>query len=342
MKISRIAQFAGGFALAAAGLAIFFRNVDVHKLGKELLACSPLTVALCVFCAIMTLAFRAWRWNIMIPDMEKATKRGLFSIVAVGFMFNNILPARLGEAARIVLLWKKNGYSPAFCIGSIILERIFDTLAFMSCFFIPVFLLDTIKTAHVAGAVAGKSVTLQVFAGFFCAIFLIVCVFVFLYSQFPAQLRGFAKIMLKFIPGSFRGKAQTIGAEILLNLNWIFSIKKVGLVVLHTYLMMLCYAVMLFLVFNSPGFTVIHGFFAQSFAAMGAAIPLAPGYVGTLHAVLLQGLVFCGIDREKAMAAALLYHGIPYVPITALGLFYYFRMRVSLKEISEANTNLHS
>jgi glycosyltransferase 2 family protein len=342
VKISRIAQLVGGIGLAAAGMIIFFQKVDVHKLGKQLVSCNPLTIVLCIALALLTIAFRAWRWNIMIPDMEKTTKRGLFSIVAVGFMVNNILPARLGEAARVVLLWKKNGYSPAFCVGSIVIERIFDTLAFMSCFFVPVFLLDTMKTAELGGAVAGKSLTLQLFAGFFCAIFLIMCAMVFLYSQFPIRLRGFAKKMLRFVPRSFRGKAQKIGAEILLNLNWIFSIKKVAIVVMHTYLMMLCYAGILFLVVNAPGFTVLHGFFSQSFAAMGAAIPLSPGYVGTLHAVLLQGLLLCGVDHDRAIAATLLYHGIPYIPITALGLFYYFRMRISLKEISEANKNLNA
>jgi glycosyltransferase 2 family protein len=342
VKLSRVAQILGGAMLAAAGLWIFFQKVDIHKLGSELLSCNPLSVIACAVLGIMTLVFRAWRWSIMLPDNEKASKRGLFPIVTIGFMINNILPARLGEAARVMLLWKKNGYNPALCIGSIILERIFDTLAFMSCFFIPVFVLDTMKTAQLGGTVAGKNFTLQTFALFFALIFFGVCLCVFLYSRFPVQSRSSAKKMLRFFPHSLHDKAQKIGSEILSNLDWVFSFKKVILVIIHTYCLLLCYAAIMVILAKDSGFTLLHGLFAQSFAAMGAAIPLAPGYVGTLHAVLLQGLLLCGLERDKAIATAILYHAIPFCAVTLLGLYYFFRMRVSFKDISELKKTDHS
>jgi glycosyltransferase 2 family protein len=334
MKYSRFAQFAGGIALAIAGMAIFFQKVDIHKLGNELVSLNPLTVILVALLSVMTLLFRAWRWKIMLPDQEKASKRGLFPIVTIGFMVNNILPARLGEAARVLLLWKKNGYSPALSIGSIVLERFFDTLAFASCFFIPVFILGAMKTAAVGGTVGGKSLPLQAFALLFGAIFLGACLAVFLYARFPAWSRGRGKKLLRFVPLSFRGKAHAIGKDVLSNLDWVFSLKKVALMVMHTYCIMLCYAVTITVLAKEATFSVLHGLFAQAFAAMGAAIPLAPGYVGTLHAVLKQGLLLCGLSPEKAIATAILYHAIPYCTITLLGLYYFFKMRVSLKDIS--------
>jgi glycosyltransferase 2 family protein len=348
VKLSRVAQFAGGIALTVAGLAVFFRDVDVHKLLRELLACHPLTITICIACAIMTVMVRAWRWNIMLPDIEKTSKRDLFPIVSIGFMLNNILPARLGEAGRIILLWKKNGFSPAQSIGSVVLERIFDTLGFMSCFFIPVFILESLRPARIPIAIDTFGVHIHFplpllpFAIGMCAFFLIACIIVFLYSRFPARSRGIAKKTLLLFPRSLRTKAQTTGSEILLNLNWVFSLKKAALVVMYTFLMMLCYSVLFVVLVKDANFTLITGLFAQAFAAIGAAIPLAPGYVGTLHFVLLQGLLLCGLDRDKAVAIALLYHGIPYFPMTALGLFYYFKMRISFKEISQAKNHLHS
>ncbi len=337
MKLSRIAQVAGGLALAAAGMAIFFQKVDVHKLGRELLSLNPMTVVLTAVLGIMTLAFRAWRWKIMLPDQEKASKNGLFPIVTIAFMINNILPARLGEAARVVLLWKKNGFSPALSIGSIVLERFFDTLAFISCFFIPVFLLDSMKTTA-GGAIGGKNLTLHAFALMFASIFFFACLAVFLYAQYPAWSRGAARRLLGFIPPPLRDKVKKIGSEVISNLDWVFSLKKVALMVMHTYCIMLCYAITIAILARDAGFSLLHGLFAQAFAAMGAAIPLAPGYVGTLHAVLLQGLLLCGLPREKAIVTAILYHAIPFCSVTALGLFYFFRMRVSFKELSNLTT----
>jgi uncharacterized protein (TIRG00374 family) len=334
VKLARALQMLGGIALAAAGLAIFFQKVDIHKLGENLLSLNPLTVIGCAFWGIMTLVFRAWRWKIMLPDRENTNKKGLFPIISIGFMLNNILPARLGEAARIVLLWKKNGYAPALCVGSIILERIFDTLAFMSCFFIPVFIYGSMKSARLSGTIAGKGLTLQTFAFFFSVIFFIACIVVFLYSRFPASSRTVGKKLVRLVPLSQRLKVQTMGSEILSNLDWIFSLKKVMLVILYTYGMLLCYAVMILILVNKPGFSILNGLFAQAFAAMGAAIPLAPGYVGTLHAVLLQGLLLCGLERDKAMVTTILYHAIPYCTITILGLYYFFKMRVNFKDFA--------
>jgi uncharacterized membrane protein YbhN (UPF0104 family) len=63
--------------------------------------------------------------------------------------------------------------------------------------------------------------------------------------------------------------------------------------------------------------------------------------VGTLHAVLLQGLLLCGISREKATAVTILYHGIGYCAVTITGLYFYFKMHVKVKDLSEAGKVLN-
>jgi len=87
-------------------------------------------------------------------------------------------------------------------------------------------------------------------------------------------------------------------------------------------------------------FGFLHGLFAQAFAALGAAIPLAPGYVGTLHAIFLQGLVLCGVERDKAGAATIIFHAVAYITVTLLGLYYYFRFQVKFKDISKASDEI--
>jgi hypothetical protein len=74
--------------------------------------------------------------------------------------------------------------------------------------------------------------------------------------------------------------------------------------------------------------------FGQAFAAFGAAIPLAPGGVGTLHAVLLQGLTAMGLDAGKARAVVVLYHGIQYAVITLMGLLLLAGAGVRMKDIA--------
>jgi glycosyltransferase 2 family protein len=338
MKPMRMVQFAGGIALAAAGLWFFFRKVDLHKLVSELLACNPWTIFLCAALAVASLFFRTLRWNIMLPGNPAWSKKGLFSIIAVSFMINNILPARMGEVARAVLLWKKNGFSPAVSIGSLILERAIDLLGFMACFFVPVFVLDSMQTTTVGPATSAglKNLTLFTFALALCGIFCGVLASFFLYGRFPRHVRGIGKKLAALLPASIQKKVNKMAGEVLLNLHWTTSARKSALVCSYTALIMLCYAGMILALINDFRFTILHGLFANAFAALGAAIPLAPGFVGTLHAVLLQGLLFCGLSREKASAVTILYHAIGYCTVTVIGLYFYFKMQIKVKEISEA------
>jgi len=92
-----------------------------------------------------------------------------------------------------------------------------------------------------------------------------------------------------------------------------------------------CYALSVLALIQEKNFGILQALFAQAFAALGAAIPLAPGYVGTLHAFMLEGLALCGVGRDKAQAITILYHAVPYITITALGLYYFFKLNVTFK-----------
>ena len=114
------------------------------------------------------------------------------------------------------------------------------------------------------------------------------------------------------------------------------------MVIFLSFLTLLCYPVMIILLAGKTNITFgfLEGLFAQAFAAFGAAIPSAPGYVGTLHAVMLKGLSILGMDGDKARALVIIYHAINYILITLLGLYFLFRMKLSFKEIFNAKKKM--
>lgn len=339
MSVSRVIQWVCGVGLAAAGLAVFFRNVDTHGLAQQLAHTSPLVIVACAVLTLCSLWFRSQRWHIMLPQSGTGHKRQLFSIVTIAFMVNNILPARMGEAARAVLLWKRNGYAAAVSIGSIILERVIDLLAFMACYFVPVFLLPFLRPGGL-GASANKTATMQTFAFLMAAVFLFVLGLFIAYLRFPAAMRWMGEKSLGLIPRKAHPRLRRIAAEIMSTLDWTFSAAKVAQVLALSFLIVSCYAVMIVMLTADRNFGFFYGLFSQSFAAFGAAIPLAPGFVGTLHAVMLEGLVLCGLGRDKAQAVTIIFHAVPYVTTTVLGLYYFFRMNIRFRDISEAEKTI--
>jgi uncharacterized membrane protein YbhN (UPF0104 family) len=73
--------------------------------------------------------------------------------------------------------------------------------------------------------------------------------------------------------------------------------------------------------------------FTQAMVAAGVSIPSAPGFFGTWHTAAQVALVGpYGIGEAKALAFATSYHLGGFVPITVLGLYYAWRLQISLTE----------
>jgi len=338
MKLSKILQTVAGLALAAGGLYIFFRNSGdgegaiFETLVREISGTSVTAVFLCAGLAALSIYFRALRWRITLPDAGAAAhKRGLFAIVAVSLMLNNILPARLGEAARAVLLWKRNGYPIAVSIGSLILERTLDIMAYLLFLFVPVFLSPALS-ANLRGI---HPVAIVVVWLSFAA-FVVMALTFLLYAFRPHWFNGVALRIICCLPAKISAPARKIGSELKSNMYWIFSIRKSACVAVLSVATALCYSSMLLaLAWGTGAVSFLDSLFAQAFAACGAAIPLAPGSVGTLHAVLLQGLVITGMEVGKARALVVLYHAVGYVAHTLIGLIFFAALNMKFREIKD-------
>jgi glycosyltransferase 2 family protein len=328
MKLSTVAQIFGGVVVASAGLYIFLKDLKIIEIWNQIKATEWWVIALVAALSPLSLWLRTLRWKIMLPSRGGTEKKGLFSIVVIAFMVNNILPARLGEAARALLLWRRNKFTAAESIGSLIFERVLDSLAFLSFLFFPIFLVKGLEHLFFYGVIC-------------LSIFLGVIISLVLYTLYPLFVRKQAEKSAKLIPERMRERVKKLGTELISNLDWIFTVRKVVSVVVLSYLTVFCYVGMIWLLgIKIESFGFLGSMFGVAFAALGAAIPLSPGYVGTLHAMLLEGLTLIGVTIDKAGAIAVLYHAIGYVTVTLLGIYFFFAINVSFSEIGKAKEEL--
>jgi glycosyltransferase 2 family protein len=327
VKKASIAQLAGGVGLAGLGLYIFFRDVDAARLVHDIESMPVPAIAGGIALTVLTLILRSIRWNLILPPSTTASRRGLFGIVMIGFMVNNFLPARLGEATRVLLLWKRNSFSIAQSAGSVILERAIDSIIFFSFFFIPALVLPGLRPvipyALPMAAVSAAAVLAAL-----------------LYLLFPARMKLFFTWSCSFLPHKIRDRIAGIGSDFISNLHWLFNPWKCLVMIVLSFATVFCHAAMMVLLVREASFGVLAGMFSSACAAIGAAIPLSPGYVGTLHAALKQGFILCGIDTNKAVAVATVYHAVGYLTVTILGLWYFFRMKISFKDISRSKETM--
>lgn len=328
MKKSSLIQIVVGIVISSVGIYIFLKNVNLLEIWNQIKTTEWWIVIAVAALSPLSIWFRSVRWKIILPEKNDGMKSGLFSIVMISFMINNIFPARLGEAARALILWRKNKFTVAESIGSLVLERIFDSISFLSFLFVPIFFVNGLEHLYLYGVIC-------------LSVFLITICGLFLYAIFPSFTKKKAQGALKIFPGKIQSKAGKFGSELISNLDWIFSFTKVIKVIVLSYLILFCYAGMIWLLgFKIETFGFLDSMFGVAFAALGAAIPLSPGYVGTLHAMLLEGLKLLGVSIEKAGAIAVLYHAIGYIIVTVLGIYFFFVSNISFKEIGNAKEEM--
>ena len=68
----------------------------------------------------------AVRWQLLLRPVKRIAVHRLFAVTLIGFMANNVLPARLGEFVRAYALGRSEALPASLPFATIVIERIFD------------------------------------------------------------------------------------------------------------------------------------------------------------------------------------------------------------------------
>lgn len=119
-----------GLGLSALFLYLFLRDLDLHEVWRSLRGAHVglLLVAIVVgyFGHLLT---RCWRWASMLrPLKSRISFYNLFSTTAIGYVLSWLVPLRLGEFARPVLLARRENMPAAEVLATCGIERILDAV----------------------------------------------------------------------------------------------------------------------------------------------------------------------------------------------------------------------
>ncbi len=121
---------------------------------------------------------RAWRWHYLLGPIKKIPTATMFPITTIGYMGNNIYPARAGEVLRAVMLKRKEGVAVSASLATIIVERIFDGVVMLA--FVFVNLPELAKMTNTSGMVGSIQQVAVLGTGVFLgalAVFLLAAMF---------------------------------------------------------------------------------------------------------------------------------------------------------------------
>jgi uncharacterized protein (TIRG00374 family) len=265
---------------------------------------------------------RAWRWHYLLGPIKKIPTKIMFPVTTIGYMGNNIYPARAGEVLRAVILKRKESVPVSASLATIIVERIFDGVVMLA--FVFVNLPELAKLTGSSGFVGNIQQVAVIGTGVFLgalAIFLLAAMF----PQVTARLGTW--FIVRFVPKGMQEKVSGIMHKFLDGLASLRSPFNV--------LMVFFTSVLIWLLETGKYWFVMHAFpFQVSFFALmlmngivnlATTIPSAPGYIGTFDAPGIAVLTAYGVDQATAAGYTLVLHVALWLPITLLGAYYLAR-----------------
>src|SRR5688572_33183623 len=117
-----------GVAISGIAIWILARSVDVPRTVDVLRTANPAWILLMVGTVFLDVAARGGRWHALLLPIKRLPYRRVLGYTYLGYLANNVLPARLGELVRAHALGEGEGVSRTMVLGTVVVERIVDTV----------------------------------------------------------------------------------------------------------------------------------------------------------------------------------------------------------------------
>jgi uncharacterized protein (TIRG00374 family) len=269
---------------------------------------------------------RAWRWHYLLRPLKRISTRNMFPIVTIGYMGNNIYPARAGELLRAYVLRRSQGVPISASLATIIVERVLDGVVMLAFVFLN---LHELASLSADSGFAGSIRTLALVGTIVFLGAVMVFVLMAIFTERSQRILGW--FIDRLVPARFRPGLLEFSSRFLGGLASLRSPADV--------LMVLATSIVIWLLETGKYWFVMHAFpFQVSFFALmlmngivnlATTIPSAPGYVGTFDRPGIAVLEAYGVAKPLATGYTLVLHAALWLPITVLGAYYMTREGLS-------------
>jgi uncharacterized protein (TIRG00374 family) len=282
---------------------------------------------------LLVVWLRALRWRHLTDPIQPMPRAALFRAVAVGFMANNVFPLRMGEFVRAWYLGRECEVSPTAIFGSVILERVIDTVMVIV---LALSMLSFFGAEDSEAWRQGLVWLLPVAVVPFAAL-------AWLHAA-PEKVVALTRTLARPLPASLQVSlvdqlerfAEGLGAlRGGVHLFWIgFHTLSIWLVA--STIPMVAGFMALDIDFGSPLANLMAGWMTLAAVGIAVALPSAPGFFGLYHSACRLVLERFGMAPEIAVAVGTLLHAVFWLTLTVLGLVVLRLRKTPLEELDRA------
>lgn len=125
-------------------LFIFFKNVNFKDVFQIIREVNPVYPFLFLLGSFLQFFIRAYRWGIILKPYKKKIKLStLYNFSMIGYFINFLVPGRVGEPAKGILLARAENIPKSYGLASVVLERLIDFFIVIMFFIISLFFIES-------------------------------------------------------------------------------------------------------------------------------------------------------------------------------------------------------
>jgi len=322
----RRALVVAGLLISAAALWIVLQTIDVGEAAAVLGRAEPVPQLAIVAVAAIQVTLRARRWAILLPTTARVAVIRLLPPLLVGYLGNAVLPARLGEPMRAVLVSRREHVGTTEALGSVLIERVVDVATLAPVAFVAAVLVGapawTTQALGIAAAAGIAGIALLVTMG--------LQPLVRLADRLGLERRPTLRDLVARFTATLGGPSRRgtlLSAAGISVLAWLLD------------------AASFWLAGQAVGADVSYAgaMLIGGVTVLGTAIPSAPGYVGTFELAAAGMAGILGVPGAEALAMAVVAHVMTLGPMALGGAASVVLMGSSLGEIARsAETSRHA
>ena len=292
-----------GIGISVVTLVVILHGVDLGQVADILRSAAPGWLLVMAAGICVDLVSRGVRWGRLLEPVRHVPYRRMTEYLLIGYLANNVLPARLGELVRCHYLGDREGVSRTTALGTVVVERVVDTAVVVSIAALAIVVLQV--RGLVANAVlAGLAITALLVVGL--AVLVVV-------HRLPGAERA-AAVVERWPRAVSLGRKLHDGLAVASRPRTLVEA-----------LLLSCFAWSATVIaFAAAGqalgvqLTTAQAALLASGVALATAIPSGPGNLGTFDLAAVAIASTFGLDREKAVALAILSHAAVLI-VTSIG-----------------------
>lgn len=311
-----------GILISLICLFLAFRKIQWVEVASTFRRANYLELGISIFFQLLCLAIAGFRWKTII-NLPGVSWTSTSSAMMVGLMVNNILPGRMGELVRPIVLGQEVKRSRSFLFATVVIDRLSDLFVLVILALLSFSIFPSFPWARQISIIGGL-ILIIIFS----------LIGIFSYSTIGFKLEG---IVRQSVPARFDERVNKILNKFRLGFQTIQSIRRgvtifgLSWFVWGAWFLCLYYGLKAFELDIPLGGMIL----LLAVLNLGGLVPSSPGYAGTYHLLAILVLTNFAIKKEEALSFILVFHALWYVPQTFIGIIILIRKNLNIWQLLE-------